>query len=195
MKNIETILKEAGVELTEEQKAKILEGVRENYKTINDYQKHVDKADALQKTLDSTQKSLDEAKESLQKLEGVDVDALNKKIEDLTKQIKDNETEYNSKIAERDFNELLEKAVTNAKGRNLKAIRALLDIEQLKGSKNQKEDMDAAIRKLAEAEDSKMLFGDPEPENKGKGNPIGEVRKTGEESADTLHSALAEHYN
>lgn len=153
MKNIETILKEAGVELIEEQKAKILEGVRENYKTINDYQKHVDKADALQKTLDSTQKSLDEAKESLQKLEGVDVDALNKKIEDLTKQIKDNETEYNSKIAERDFNELLEKAVTNAKGRNLKAIRALLDIEQLKGSKNQKEDMDAAIRKLAEAED------------------------------------------
>lgn len=82
------------------------EGVRENYKTISACQKHVDNAKSLQKTIDSSQKSLAEAKESLKKLKGVDVDALNKKIEDLTKQNKDNEAEYNSKIAERAFNSL-----------------------------------------------------------------------------------------
>jgi len=195
MKNIETILKEAGIEVTEDQLKKVNEAVKENYKTVNDYQKQVDKTENLQETLEETQTALEEAKENLKKQEGVDAEALNKTIEDLKKQIKDNENEYNNKIAERDFNEMLEKAVTGAKGKNLKAIKALLNIEDLKKSKNQKEDIENALKDLAKAEDSKMLFGDPEPEKKGSGNPIGEVKKTGEGAADTLRSALAEHYN
>lgn len=195
MKNIETILKEAGIEVTEDQLKKVNEAVKENYKTVNDYQKQVDKTENLQETLEETQTALEEAKENLKKQEGVDAEALNKTIEDLKKQIKDNENEYNNKIAERDFNEMLEKAVTGAKGKNLKAITALLNIEDLKKSKNQKEDIENALKNLAKAEDSKMLFGDPEPEKRGSGNPIGEVKKTGTEAADTLRSALAEHYN
>ena len=41
-------------------------------------------------------------------------------------------------------------------------------------SKNQKEDIAAAIKTLTEAEDSKMLFGDA-VEIAGKGNPIGDI--------------------
>lgn len=177
MKNIETILKEAGLEVSEEQLGKINEGVKENYKAVNDWQKQVDKAESLQKTLDETKSSLEKATESLKKLEGVDVDALNKQIADLNKQIADNEMDYNNKIAERDFNELVTKSITEAKGRNSKAIMALLDIESLKASKNQKEDIDKAIKDLSEKEDSAMLFGTTEPV--GKLDAIGKVT-TGE---------------
>ncbi|MBP5383760.1 MAG: phage scaffolding protein [Lachnospiraceae bacterium] len=163
MKNIETILKEAGLEVSEEQLKKVNDLVKENYKTVNDWQKQVDKAESLQNSLDETKKSLDTATESLKKLEGVDAEALNKQIADLTKQIKDNEDAYNSKIAERDFNDLVSKSISEAKGKNAKAIMALLDMEGLKASKNQKEDIDKALKDLSEKEDSKMLFGESEP--------------------------------
>ena len=40
---------------------------------------------------------------------------------------------------------------------------ALLDMDTLKASKNQKDDIAAALKGLSEAEDSKMLFGETEP--------------------------------
>ena len=47
MKNIETILKEAGLEVSEEQLKKVNDLVKENYKTVNDWQKQVDKTESL----------------------------------------------------------------------------------------------------------------------------------------------------
>lgn len=169
MKNIETILLEAGLELTDDQKKKVLDGVKENYKTIEDYKKQTEKVDSLNRSLEETQ-------EALKKFDGVDAAGLNQQIKDLEKKIAENEEAYNSKIAERDFDDLIEKAISTAKGKNSKAIKALLDIAALKESKNQKEDLDAALKKLTEAEDSKMLFGETEPEELGTGNPIGTVK-------------------
>lgn len=169
MKNIETILLEAGLELTDDQKKQVLDGVKENYKTIEDYKKQTEKVDSLNKSLEETQ-------EALKKFDGVDAAGLNQQIKDLEKKIAENEEAYNSKIAERDFDDLIEKAISTAKGKNSKAIKALLDIAALKESKNQKEDLDAALKKLTEAEDSKMLFGETEPEELGTGNPIGTVK-------------------
>ena len=47
MKNIETILKELGIELTDEQKEKLKREHNENYKTIKEYQDKVDKIETL----------------------------------------------------------------------------------------------------------------------------------------------------
>ena len=70
-----------------------------------------------------------------------------------------------------------------------------MDVDTLKASKNQKEDIAAAIKGLSEAEDSKMLFGEAEPKPTGKGDPIGGVGGTGTKpQADSLASALAERY-
>ena len=52
-------------------------------------------------------------------------------------------------------------------------------MEALKASKNQKEDVAAALKTLTEAEDSKMLFGEPEPKPAGTGNLIGRVNGGG----------------
>lgn len=165
MKNIEAILKDFGIEIPEDKKTDFLKAVGENYKTINDWQNQKDKVDDLTTRLKT-------AEDGLKKFEGVNTEDLKTQITDLTKKLKDQETEYNSKIADRDFHDLVDKSITKHKGVNAKAIKALLDIDTLKGSKNQEADIEKAMTELAKAEDSKMLFGsDPV----GKTDPIGKV--------------------
>jgi DNA-directed RNA polymerase subunit F len=166
MKNIEAILKDLGIEVPEDKKADLNKAVNENYKTIADWQKQKDKVDDLTGQLQT-------AKDGLKKFEGVDAEKLQKQISDLTKELKDKDVEYQAKIADRDFQDLLSAAITKHKGLNTKAIMALLDTETLKGSKNQQADVDKAIAELAKAEDSKMLFGGTDPV--GKMDPIGKV--------------------
>lgn len=171
MKNIMTILANAGVELTDDQKTNIEKDVKENYKPVEDWQKQHDKVTNLEEQLRST-------KEALAKFDDVDADALNKQIEDLKADLDKKDAEYQAQIADRDFNDMLKESISAVNGKNAKAITALLDIEALKTSKNQKEDISSALKALTEAEDSKMLFG--ESENKiGEGDPIGIVTKKG----------------
>ena len=168
MQNIEKILET--VDLTaEDAKDKIVEAVKENYKPIADWQKQKDKVDSLTA-------SLDEAKEALKSFEGVNIEELNKKIAELNDQIAKNEADYESKMADRDFNDLLKSAISEADGKNVKAITALLDVDALKSSQNQKEDIAQALKSLAEAEDSKMLFGAQEAQPIGTGSPIGTIK-------------------
>lgn len=182
MKNILSILADAGVEITDEQKKNIDESVKENYKPVDDWQRQHDKAKNLEEQLNST-------KETLAKFDGVDAEALNKQIEDLKADLDKKDAEYQAQIADRDFQDMLKESIVSAKGRNAKAITALLDTETLKASKNQKEDIAAALKVLSEAEDSKMLFGEPEPNILGTGNPIGTVNKT--ESGDDMAAMRA----
>lgn len=182
MKNILSILADAGVEITDEQKKNIDEAVKENYKPVDDWQKQHDKVKNLEEQLNST-------KETLAKFDGVDAEALNKQIEDLKADLDKKDAEYQAQIADRDFQDMLKESIVSAKGRNAKAITALLDTETLKASKNQKEDIAAALKVLSEAEDSKMLFGEPEPNVLGTGNPIGTVNKT--ESGDDMAAMRA----
>ena len=165
MKNIEAILKDFGIEIPEDKKTDFLKAVGENYKTINDWQNQKDKVDDLTTRLKT-------AEDGLKKFEGVNAEDLQTQIANLTRKLKDQETEYNSKIADRDFHDLVDKSITKHKGVNAKAIKALLDIDTLKGSKNQEADIEKALAELSKAEDSKMLFGsDPV----GKTDPIGKV--------------------
>lgn len=134
-------------------------------------------------------------KKDLEEFKDADVSGMKQKIEDLEKDIKAKEADYQQQIADRDFDDVLKDSINAAHGKNVKAIKALLDVETLKASKNQKEDVAAAIKALSEAEDSKMLFGEAEPNPTGKGDPIGGVGGTGTKpQADSLMSALEEKY-
>ena len=146
----------------------------------------------LQKAQDDLKLAQDKAsiaEEALKKFDGVDPAALNKQITDLQEDLKKKDTEHAAALADRDFNDLLKESIATAKGRNAKAITALLDIDALKASKNQKEDVAAALKALAEAEDSKMLFGETETVV-GGGNPIGNVQKGGNQDSDAAMRAV-----
>lgn len=132
-----------------------------------------------QDDLKIAQEKVKTTEEALKKFDGIDAEALEKQIENLKEDLDRKEKEYMSELADRDFGSLLKDAITEAKGKNVKAITALLDIDTLKASKNQKEDITAALKELSEAEDSKMLFGGSEPQVVGTGNPIGTVTKGG----------------
>ena len=133
--------------------------------------------------------------EYVQSVHGYDRDKLEEyvatkqKIADLEQDIKEKDENHQKEIADRDFNDILREAITSANGKNAKAITALLDIDTLKASKNQKDDITAALKALTEAEDSKMLFGEPEPNVLGKGDPIGSVTKTGNQDSDAAMRA------
>lgn len=180
MKNILTLLKELGIELTEDQKKGLQKGVEENYKTVTDWQKQEDKVKSLEEKVSTTE-------EALKKFEGIDPEKLNGEITSLKEALEQKDKEYQEKDAERNFNDLLKESISSAKGKNAKAITALLDMEALKASKNQKEDVAAALKALTEAEDSKMLFGEPEANPVGTGNIIGTITKP---SGDTEDAAM-----
>lgn len=154
---------------------------------------HHKEHDPVKKDLETAQKDLESEKEKtstqettikdlkkdLEEFKDADVSGMKQKIADLEKDIQTKDETHQKEIADRDFNDILKDSIASAKGKNAKAITALLDIDTLKTSKNQKEDIASALKELAEAEDSKMLFGEPEPTITGNGNPIGIVTKQG----------------
>ena len=72
------------------------------------------------------------------------------------KSLSDQAEEHKKQLADLAFDGTLKDAITAAKGRNDKAIRALLDVEALKASKDQTADIKKALEKLKE--DSGYLF-------------------------------------
>ncbi len=174
MKNIFDIMKEFGIEVPEDHKKDFEKAVLENYKTMADYEKQTEKLNKANDTIKADDAAMKDLQTKLDEYKDVDVSALNQRIADLETEKGNIESDYQKKIAERDFNDLIKDGIAAAHGKNVKAITALLDTETLMQSKNQKEDIAAAIKTLTEAEDSKMLFGDA-VEIVGKGNPIGDI--------------------
>ena len=181
--------------MTKEQIDKVLDMHHEEYDPVK---KDLDTANAdlaAEKEKTSTQETtIAGLKKDLGEFKDADVSGMKQKIEDLEKDIQTKDAAHKQEIADRDFNDLLKECITAAKGVNAKAITALLDVDTLKESKNQKEDIAAAIKALTEADDSKMLFGEPDPKPAGTGNLIGQVQKTPVQSTDTLKDALKERY-
>nr|DAN87689.1 MAG TPA: minor structural protein [Caudoviricetes sp.] len=178
MKNIFEIMKEFGFEVEEDKKKDFEKAVLENYKTSADYDVQAEK-------LKTAEGKVTTLTESLDKFKDVNVDDLNTTIATLKTDLANKDQELKNKIADRDFNDLLKDSIASAHGKNAKAIMALLDVDSLKESKNQKEDIAAALKGLSEAEDSKMLFGTADPEVVGGGNPIGSITKPGNQTGAT----------
>ena len=98
-------------------------------------------------------------------------------IEGIRQSAKDWEQKYNDAIAAHEkekadmaFRSSLEAAISTARGRNVKAISALLDVETLQKSTNQNDDIKAALEALKK--DNGYLFeeeGTPPPYSAGAG--------------------------
>lgn len=188
------ILKAHGIEVPKDKSEALIKDVAENYKTAAEYEKVSGELDKANKTIAANDTAIKDLQGKLAEFKDVDVTKLNERIKTLETEKQTIESDYKRQLEERDFDDIVKDAITIAKGRNVKAIKALLDIDELKKSKNQKDDVAAAIKGLTEAEDSKMLFGESAPTGTRK-DVGGQVSGSGAgQQTDTLTGALAAHY-
>lgn len=160
VKNIYEIMKEYGLEVPEDKKTDFDKAWKENYRTISDYDKAVSQRD-------NYKASLDDVNTRLKEFEGVDVKDLQGQITKLQGDLKAKDDEYAAKETDRVFMDSVKEAVKAAGGRNEKAVIAMLNIDALKESKNQSDDIKKALEDVKKSDG--YLFGANEPIN----NPVG----------------------
>ena len=143
---------------------------------------------------DTIKKQLKDAQTTLQGIQdqGTDLETARKNAQDWEKKYNDAVTAHQQELADRDFHQNLDGKITAAKGKNAKAIKALLDLDALKGSKNQEADITAALEALKK--NSGYLFdteGTPPPYSRGAGTQV--TPPAG--AANSLAGALREKYS
>ena len=122
------------------------------------------------------------------------VDGLNQQISQLQTDKTNLETELNTKVSEIKKTHAIEGAIRDAKGKNVKAIMALLDNEKIIYENDELKGVSEQLKALASAEDSSMLFGTvqapagthPAPSNGGNGGTV----PTSKTFADAVAKAL-----
>ena len=124
---------------------------------------------------DTIKQQLTEAQTTLQNIQknGQTIEAAQQNARDWEKKYNDAITAHQQELADRDFKQMMEGSITGAKGKNAKAIMALLDLETLKGSKNQEADIKAALEGLKK--DNGYLFEEettPPPYAPGTGTTV-----------------------
>lgn len=120
---------------------------------------------------DEYKNQLDTAKETLKGFEGVDVAQLQGQITKLNSDLAAKDADYQKKIADMEFSAVLDSAISGSKAKNAKAVKALLDIEKLKASKNQSDDIKTALEQLKA--DNDYLFESSSVPGTGGNPPTG----------------------
>lgn len=123
---------------------------------------------------DEIKTQLEEANTSIESFRGMDIDGIKAAADEWKAKAEQAEQDAAAKIADMEFNGLLDAAITEAKGRNAKALRGLLDVDTLKASKNQSDDIKATLDALKES-DGYLFDTDTPPVYAGGtgGTPIG----------------------
>lgn len=114
--------------------------------------------ETIKQERDTYKTQLSNAQSTLKSFDGVNITDLQNKISTLTNDLAAKETEYQKQLADRDFNDLLKATAEEFKPRELKAVMPFLDVERLKGSKNQESDIKSAFE--AVKKDNAYLFQD-----------------------------------
>lgn len=131
-------------------------------------------ATALQTQLDNANAQLKTAQDGLKAFDGVDVAGLQEQVTKLKADMKAQAEGFA-------FDNALNAAIMSKKGRSVKAVRALLDLDALKGSADRSTDIAKALDEVAKA--NPWAFGDVQDgEKKNAG-----TYSTGAEHGDPMH--------
>lgn len=117
------------------------------------------KLDAKQKELDAANTTITNLQDTVKKYDGVDVEGLKKAA-------KDWETKYNADIQAMQKDNAVDMAILNAKGKNTKAIKALLNLENVTLKDGKLEGLDLEAIKKSDP----YLFTVEETKPQGNGN-------------------------
>ena len=131
-------------------------------------------ATALQTQLDNANAQLKTAQDGLKAFDGVDVAGLQEQVTKLKADMKAQAEGFA-------FDNALNAAIMSKKGRSVKAVRALLDLDALKGSADRSTDIAKALDDATKA--NPWAFGDVQDgEKKNAG-----TYSTGDEHGDPMH--------
>lgn len=111
-------------------------------------------ATALQTQLDNANAQLKTAQDGLKAFDGVDVAGLQEQVTKLKADMKAQAEGFA-------FDNALDTAILGRKGRSVKAVRALLDVDSLKGSADRSADIAKALDEAAKA--NPWAFGEDAP--------------------------------
>jgi Asp-tRNA(Asn)/Glu-tRNA(Gln) amidotransferase C subunit len=181
-----------GLDLTDEVIDKIM---AENGKDIEKAKGDLEAKEAELKTketeLETLQGQLEKANEQIEEFKGMDIEDVKKKADDYKEKYETAKTEAEKELERIKFDYEVDKALNGAKAKNTKAVKALLDLENLKLTDEKILGLDEQLEKIKE--DNEFLF---EVEEKEKAPNI--VRPGGNDPTPEitdLGSALAQHYN
>lgn len=142
--------------LTEEQVEKVLSANTEQLKGF------IPKArfDEVNNAKKQAEKDLSERDKQLETLKNStgDVETLKNTIKQLQDENKASKEQYEANISKIKLDNAIDNALGNAKAKNSRAVRALLDMEKIKFENETLSGLDEQLKALKEAEDSKFLF-------------------------------------
>ena len=131
-------------------------------------------------TLETENESLKNENATLKTQVG-DTTTLNQKISQLETDLNNKDNELNTKVTEIKKDHAIDAKIRDFKGKNIKAIKALLDMDKITYENEELGGIDEQLTALESAEDSSMLFGDTQgapagthinnPPNGGGGTP------------------------
>ncbi len=151
MQNIYELLGQYNLTVPEDKKTEFETALKANYRPVAEFDKVV-------KARDSYKTQLDTATETLKDFKGVDVNELKTKVATLTQDLANSKLDFDRKMDERDFNDLVGSVAQEFKAKDLKAVLPFLDVEKLKGSKNRNEDIKSAFEQVKK--EKAYLFDD-----------------------------------
>jgi hypothetical protein len=162
--------------LSEEDAKKVEEASKEELKVYVPKEKF-DEINNRKKQLETDVTERDKQLEDLKKNAG-NTEELTMQIEKLQAENKANNKKHEAEVKEIKISNAIEKSLTGAKAKNLKAVKALLDLENVELLEDGSiKDLDKQIQTLKESEESSFLFNteDTTPSLRGvkpsEGNP------------------------
>ena len=151
-------LKALGV--TDEAADKIVEDYGKNYVSKAQFNATNEEKKAAKTELAQIKTELDGLKEKAKGNED-----LSQQIEDLKKQSEAREKEYAQKVKNMEIDGIVDRALLTAKAKSVKAVRALLDLNNAEVEDGKIKGLDKQIEKLVT--EAGYLFGDDKPNVKG----------------------------
>jgi hypothetical protein len=129
-----------------------------------DIEAHKTKLTEAEKQAEALQGQLTEANKAIEGFKDLDVDSIKKTADDWKAKAEQAQTEAQAEIEKLKFDHALEGALSGAKAKNPKAVKALLDMEALKFNDGKIIGLEDQLKTIQESND--YLFDSDEPSPK-----------------------------
>lgn len=124
----------------------------------------------LEKENEQLKSQITEANEKIENFKGLDIETIKKEAEEYKTKFEKANSENEEALNQVKLEFDIEKAILKSGARNEKAVKSLLDVEELKTSKSFKDDLEKQIKNLQEKESYLFKSENPRMKVVGKSN-------------------------